>query len=144
MHFQNASFLQARLQLVEKEFFAEQIETVTSDSPQHGVYRACGKLAIGRVEKRAQQRHHEDLPAAAEALGEGLCVPGKKRHGLDHGQVKQAPLDSPVDGGGRTGIVVWLFQSWCSSLRPLLVAVRRSPYCKQLARRSEAEGALFH
>ena len=112
LHLAHASLFQARLQLVLEEFFAQQIEAVAGHSAQHGMHRPRGKLAVRGIKKRTQQGHQEDQPAPPEALGERLGIPRKERHGLDHGQVEQAALNPPVDGGGRTGIVVCRFQNW--------------------------------
>jgi hypothetical protein len=80
------------------------------------MYRPGGELAVRRIKKRTQQGHQKDLPTPPETFGKRLGIPGKERHGLDHSQVKQAALNPPVDGGGRTGIVVCRFQNCCSFL----------------------------
>ena len=99
--------LQAWLQLVLEIFLAQQVEAVAADAAQDGVHHARGKFAIGRVQKRAQQRHQKNQTAPPEAFAEGLSVPGKECHWPNHGQVQQAAFNAPVDGGGdRTGIVI--------------------------------------
>ncbi len=112
LYFARATLFQAGLELVEEELFPEQVQAVAGHSTQDGVHGAGGKLAVGGIEKRPQQGRQEDLPTPPEALGKGLGVPREERHGLDHGQVEQAALNPPVDGGGRTGIVVCRFQNW--------------------------------
>jgi len=102
----NPTLLQSGLQLVLEVFFPEKIETIAGHAAQDRMYDARGKLPIQGIEKGAQHSHQEDQAAAAEALGERLGVPGKECHRPDHGQVKKAALDPPVDGGGRTGVVV--------------------------------------
>ena len=68
--------------------------------------RPGGELAVGGIKNGAQHGHQEDEASTPEALGEGLRIPGEERHRPDHGQVQQAALNPPVDGGGRTGVVV--------------------------------------
>ena len=108
--------LQLRLQLVLEILLAQQVKAVAGNPAQHGVHHSRGKLAVRGVEKRAQQRHQKDEPAPPEALSEGLRVPGKECHRRDHRQVEQAAFHPPEDAGGRTGVVVWLFQNYSSSL----------------------------
>src|SRR6266496_4777472 len=104
----------------------------------------CGKLAICRVQKRAQKRHQEDEAAPSKALAERLGIPGKEGHRPDHGQVEETALYSPVDGGGRTGVVVCRFQfAVCLSKGLPVHVVRRSYHCKQYTRWSEVEVAFL-
>src|ERR1700733_16112621 len=105
-----------RLQLVLEELFAKKVQSVASDASQDGMHGPRSKLAVCGIKKRAQDRHGEDQTAAAKALGKRLGVPSKERHRPDHGQVKKTAFDPPVDGRGRTGIVVWLLQNRCSPL----------------------------
>jgi hypothetical protein len=116
LNLSDPSLLEARLQLVQEELLAEQVQAVAGDPSQDGMHRPRRKLTIGGIKEGAQEGHQEDQPTPPEAFGEGLGIPGKERHRLDHGQVEQAALDPPVDGGGRTGIVVCLFQNFCLSL----------------------------
>jgi hypothetical protein len=107
-------------------FFAQKIQTVAGYAPQGGVNYAGSELSVGGVKKRAQRCHQKDQPTPPKALGEGLGIPREKRHRLDHGQVKKAALDPPIHTGGGAGIVVWLFQVYCSFLiRPQLKGSRR-------------------
>jgi hypothetical protein len=107
-------FFEARFQLVEKELFAEQVQPVPRNSAKNGMHRPRGTFAIRGIKKRPQKGHQKDEPAPPEALGKRLRIPGKERHRLDHGEVKQTALYPPVDGWGRTGIVVRRFQD-CGS-----------------------------
>src|ERR1700684_1611367 len=105
-----------RLQLVLEELFAEQVQAVASDAAQDGMHGPRSKLAVCGIKKRAQDRHGEDQTAAAKALGKRLGVPSKDAHRPPQGKDKKTASDPPVDGGGRTGIVVWLLQNRCSPL----------------------------
>ncbi len=107
----DSTLFQPGLQLVLEEFFAEQIKTVPGHAAQHGMHHARGKFAVRGIQEGTQQSHQKDEPATPKAFRERLGVPGKERNGPDHGQVEKAALDAPVDGGGRTGIVVCLIQS---------------------------------
>src|SRR5216684_1269531 len=93
-------------QLVLKIFLAQKIQTVAGYTAQGCVNHASSELAVGGVKKRTQRRHQKDQSASPKAFGEGLGVPGKKRHRLDHGQVKKAALDAPIHARGRARIVV--------------------------------------
>src|SRR6266851_1857558 len=106
---------QLGFQLVLEIFLAQKIQAVAGYTPQGGVNHASSELAVSGVKKWAQRRHQKDQPASPKAFGEGLGVPGEKRHRLDHGQVKKAALDPPIYARGRAGIVGWLFQICCSS-----------------------------
>ena len=94
----------------------EQFKPVPSYPSQDGVDRTSGELSVRGIKERTQQGHQKDQPAPPKSLGECLGIPGKERHRPDHGQVKQAALHPPVDGGAGTGIVVCRFQNCCSFL----------------------------
>lgn len=106
MHSPNSFWLQARLELVLKILFSQKVQTVPCDTAENGVNDPRGELSVGGIEKWAQHGHQKDESATPEALGEGLRIPGEERHRPDDSQVKQAALNPPVNGGGRTGVVV--------------------------------------
>ncbi len=106
LHCPNTFWLQARLELVLKILFSQKVQTVAGYAAQDCVDDTGGELAVGGIKNGAQHGHQKDEAPTPEALGEGLRIPGEERHRPDHGQVQQAALNPPVDGGGRTGVVV--------------------------------------
>src|SRR5258708_19908097 len=105
---------QLGFQLVLEIFLAQKIQTVAGYTAQGGVNHASSELAVGGVKKWAQRRHQKDQPASPKAFGEGLGVPGEKRHRLDHTPAKKPSLHSPITPHARARILVWLFQICCS------------------------------
>jgi hypothetical protein len=111
LHCPNTFRLQARLQLVFKIFLTQKVQAVPCDSTENHVYDPGGELAIRRIENGPEDRHQEDEPAAPNAFGEGLSIPSEESDWPDNRQVKKAPFNPPVNGGGRTGVVVGRFQN---------------------------------
>jgi hypothetical protein len=70
------------------------------------VHNPGGELPVRGIKNRSEHGHQEDEAAAANAFGEGLGVPGEESDWPDNRQVKKATFNPPVDGGGRTGVVV--------------------------------------
>ena len=56
-------------------------------------------------------RHQKDEAATPKTVGECLSIPREESYRSDHRQIEQAPFNAPVNGGGRTGVVVQLVQS---------------------------------
>ena len=102
----DAFLLQARLQKVFEEFFAQEIEAVAADSAKDGVKQASGEDAVGDVEEGPGDGESAHRAAARPALQEALRVPGEEADGADGGQIQQASFDAPENrvarGGGRS------------------------------------------
>src|SRR5271168_5325331 len=81
--------LQARLQKIFEEFFAEEIEAVAADSAQDGVQQAGGENAVGHVEEWAGEGEDGHGPTARPAFQETLRIPRKEAYGADGGEVQQ-------------------------------------------------------
>jgi len=104
----NAWLLQAWLQKIFEEFFAEEVETVAADSAQDRVEEARGEDAIGDVEEGAGDGEDGHGAAARPAFQEALRIPGEEADRADGGEIEQAAFDAPEDrlARGRGGI-------WC-------------------------------
>jgi hypothetical protein len=107
----NAFLFEMRLQFVLEELFSQQIQAIAGYAPKNGMDDAGGKFAIGCIKERAQHRHQEDQTSAPKTVRESLSIPREEGDRSDHSQIEQAPLNAPVNGGGRTGVVVQLVQS---------------------------------
>ncbi len=107
LQFRDALLLQARLQKIFEEFFAQQVQTVAADSAEDGVQEAGGEDAVGDVKEGAGERENGHGAAARPAFQEALRIPGEEADGADGGEVEQAAFDAPEDrlARGRGGVL---------------------------------------
>ena len=77
---------------------------------------SCRDLSIRGIQEGTQQGHDKDQPTPADAFRKSLSIPGEESHRPDYREVEKAAFHPPVDGGGRTGVLVCLIQDCRLSL----------------------------
>src|SRR5580692_4412680 len=97
LQFRDALLLQARLQKIFEEFFAQEVETVAADSAEDGVQEASGEHAVSDVEEGAGEGENGHGAAARPAFQEALRIPGEEADRAYGGEVEQAAFDAPED-----------------------------------------------